>query len=158
MPFRSKSDMVPVTPGVNNLTSAHDALFVYGSLLSNYVPKGPNPIVPPSTLRAAKLIGPATLRGFQLCDLGRYPCIVPVSVRCSSLNKSKEEEGMDAYVSGELYELNVNNAECWKVLDAYEGISKQYAEPYEYRREVGLRKTTPYYSNIYILTYKQRRL
>lgn len=133
--------MVPVTPGAVNMNGGGNvvspqALFVYGTLLSNYVPKGSNPIVPPATLRTAKLVGRATLRGFKLCDLGRYPCILPTTAHSSNV----EEEDKDECVHGELYELismNADNGEdCWKVLDAYEGISQQYEEPYEYRREV----------------------
>lgn len=97
-------------------STAAKTLFVYGTLLSGYVPKGADPIVPPPTLQKAKRMGAAVLHEFELCDLGRYPCIVKGKGR--------------GQVHGELYELS--DESDWPELDEYEGIP----EDDEYRREV----------------------
>ncbi len=108
---------VSAIPAMVTTVPAGKALFVYGTLLSGYIPKGADPVVPPPTLQKARNIGAAVLHGFELCDLGRYPCIV----------RGKDDEPK---VHGELYEL-CEEAD-WPVLDAYEGIP----EDDEYRREV----------------------
>lgn len=101
-----------------------NALFVYGTLLSGYRPRGPNDLVPPNTLKRAKLLGAAKVSGFEMRDLGKYPCVV-----------SARE---DSAVVGEVYE--VSDPAHWSVLDEYEGISDEVeqrrGDSYEYRREV----------------------
>ncbi len=103
------------------LSSGIRALFVYGTLLSGYAPTGPEALKPPDTLQTAKLLGAATLRGFEMRNLGLYPCIVPSA---------------DGTIVGEVYEI-ADEAQ-WTILDEYEGISAELEKPYEYRREVGV--------------------
>ena len=100
-----------------------NCLFVYGTLLSTYVPQGDTPLVPPPTLRTARKIGAAVLRGFYLCELSKYCCIVPTPNDTANV------------VHGELYQVADEHAD-WAVLDEYEGIDELEEEPYEYRREV----------------------
>lgn len=117
--------MLLSTPASGNLVSATppiNILFVYGTLLTRYVPQGANALHPPTTLRTAtRLGGVAKLRSFELCDLGRYPCIV-------------RSDNRERTVTGELYILA--KSEDWRALDKYEGISADDELPYEYRREV----------------------
>lgn len=84
--------------------------------------QGEAPLIPPPTLRTARKLGAAILRGFQLCELPKYPCIVKTGVLVD-------------VVHGELYEITDENVD-WAVLDEYEGICEDEPQPHEYRREV----------------------
>lgn len=113
-----------MVPPVSPRAPAVDALFVYGTLLSRYVPRGERAIHAPATLRAGHKVGSGLLRKFELCDLGLYPCIV--------------RSNAESQVVGEVYRLQ--RVGDWGELDEYEGISEEHQAPYEYRREVSGKK------------------
>lgn len=110
----------PKPGAASDSTCSANKLFVYGTLLSGYKPQGPADLVPPNTLQKARLLGGATVRGFEMRDIGQYPCIV---------TGAKESA-----VVGEVFELS--DPGQWKVLDEYEGISDEIEQPHDYRREV----------------------
>lgn len=66
----------PKPGAASDSTCSANKLFVYGTLLSGYKPQGPADLVPPNTLQKARLLGGATVRGFEMRDIGQYPCIV----------------------------------------------------------------------------------
>ena len=98
-------------------TTPNDLIFVYGTLRPGFE----NPFAR-RLHKAARHLGPASVRGGRLVDLGSYPGFVPV------------EEDPPLEVRGDLFELPVGG-DLLDALDAYEGCSRDPARPGEYRRE-----------------------
>lgn len=67
----------------------------------------------------AKRVGECTLRA-QLFDIGGYPGVIKPNTD-------------NQFVLGELFEIEDATA-LWEQLDAFEGISAEHTEPYEYKR------------------------
>lgn len=98
----------------------HDILklFVYGSLRSGFHHPAYEYIS-----RHFSLISEGRVKG-HLYDMGNYPAAVPTED--------------DAYIVGELYQLNHENEFSWafEQLDDYEGVKPEEGESALYRREV----------------------
>jgi len=93
-------------------------LFVYGSLRSGFHHPAYEYVS-----RYFTLIGEAKVKG-HLYDMGNYPAAEPTND--------------DAYIIGELYQLNNINEYSWafEQLDDYEGVNVEAGETPLYRREV----------------------
>jgi gamma-glutamylcyclotransferase (GGCT)/AIG2-like uncharacterized protein YtfP len=83
--------------------SETDLLFVYGSLMRDQ-PAG-------SILYSCECLGPASIKGFALFDLGEYPAIYPA--------------GNDSCVRGELFRMK-DPASTLARLDEYEDVPALY--------------------------------
>lgn len=95
---------------------AAEYLFAYGLLRGEFDS-------PMAELMAqhARRIGPAKLRA-QLFDIGGYPGVIKPNTD-------------NQFVLGELFEVP-EPSQLWPVLDAFEGISSDHAQPFEYERAV----------------------
>lgn len=101
-------------------------LFVYGTLRRAYalLPQPLRQMRPPHVLEThGAWLGSGVLSGHELWDVGQYPGIV----KC----EEKEKE-----VVGDLFDISAAG-HLWKVLDGYEGIGKEFEQPFEYSRDVG---------------------
>jgi gamma-glutamylcyclotransferase (GGCT)/AIG2-like uncharacterized protein YtfP len=93
-------------------------LFVYGSLRRGFHHSAYQYIS-----NYFRCVGPATVKG-RLYDMGDYPAAVPTHE--------------DAYIVGELYELNNKDEFGWAFgqIDDYEGINPEIGEIPLYRRSI----------------------
>lgn len=100
------------------MESAHQQLFVYGSLRSGFNHPAYAYISTHFTL-----LGSAKVRG-KLYDLGDYPAAIPTSE--------------DIYIHGELYQLKEEQEFSWAIaqIDDYEGVNPEPGEAALYKREL----------------------